>query len=288
MKFKVGIAQINPTLGNLERNVGIYRRTIADAQAKGVNLLVFPELSLTGYFLRDMVPEVAQRLDSPVMTELAALSRQVSLVVGFVEETDDYRFYNSAAYLEDGQVKHVHRKVYLPMYGMFDEQRYFASGDKVRAFGTKFGRMGILICEDCWHLACGYVLANDGADCIVAISSSPGRGATPSHAPKLKTAETWERLNRICASFYTTFIFYANRVGYEDGINFWGGSEVVAPSGETVVKGDYLTESLVTADVDSNLVRLERVSSPLLRDEDIYLTIAELKRIRDERFRNQY
>lgn len=288
MRFKVGLAQINPTLGNLERNVETYKRTIGQAQAKDVNLLVFPELSLTGYFLRDMVPEVAQRLDSPIMAELAQLSRGLSLVVGFVEETDDYHFYNSAAYLEDGQVKHVHRKVYLPMYGMFDEQRYFASGDRVRAFDTKFGRMGILICEDCWHLACAYILANDGADYIVAISSSPGRGATTAHSPKLKTAETWERLNRICASFNTTFVFYANRVGFEDGINFWGGSEVVSPCGETLAKGDYLAETLVTADVDPNLVRLERVSSPLLRDEDINLTLAELKRIRDERFRDQY
>ena len=200
MKFKVGVAQMNLTIGDIEKNFGYYQKFIDQAKKEKIDLLIFPELSLTGYFLKDMVPNVALRIDSPIIKELKKISRKLSLVVGFVEETEDYKFYNAAAYLEDGEIKHIHRKVYLPTYGMFEEERYFASGEKIRAFHTKYGRMGILICEDLWHPSSVYIIAQDGAKFIVETSSSPGKGITKNE--KLTSSQIWEQINRTYAQLY--------------------------------------------------------------------------------------
>jgi predicted amidohydrolase len=164
---------------------------------------------------------------------------------------------------------------------MFDEQRYFATGDRVLAFTTQFGRMGILVCEDAWHLTCGCVLCLDEVEHIIAISSSPGRGVGT--AQKLATAEAWERLNWTYAKFFGVYVIYANRAGFEDGVNFWGGSEIVSPGGEVIVQAPYHKEDLVVASVDSETVRRERIASPMLRDERIDVTLDELKRIKSAR-----
>ena len=129
MNFRVGIAQITPKLGDVELNLAIYRQYVEKASRENCQLVLFPELTVTGYFLKDLVPDVALKLDSPEINGLKMLSRKVSLIAGLVEETPDFKFYNSAVYFEAGEIKHVHRKVYLPTYGMFDEQRYFSRGD---------------------------------------------------------------------------------------------------------------------------------------------------------------
>ncbi len=138
--FRIAAAQMVPRLGDIEANLAQYEAQLRAARDGGVDLLVFPELSLTGYFLKDMVSTVALRLDSPQVRKLSALSRQTAFVAGLVEETDDFRFHNSAVYFEDGKIRHVHRKVYLPTYGLFDEGRYFARGREIRSFPSKFGQ----------------------------------------------------------------------------------------------------------------------------------------------------
>ncbi|HEX9079266.1 MAG TPA: nitrilase-related carbon-nitrogen hydrolase, partial [Desulfuromonadaceae bacterium] len=163
MDFSAVLAQIKPKLGCVADNLALIEERIEAARQAKADLVIFPELALTGYFLKDLVPEVARRLDSPEIIRLRELSRGIAIAVGFVEVTDDYRFYNSALYLEDGEIRHLHRKVYLPTYGLFDEQRYLARGERFRAFDTRFGRMGMLICEDMWHLSASYILAMDGA-----------------------------------------------------------------------------------------------------------------------------
>src|SRR5262245_20827562 len=122
-QFTLAVAQVNPRLGDVEANLTQYEERTRAARGSGAELVVFPELSLNGYFLKDMVSAVALRLDSPQVKKLADLSRKITVVAGLVEETPDYRFYNSAVYFEDGQITHVHRKVYLPTYGLFDEGR---------------------------------------------------------------------------------------------------------------------------------------------------------------------
>ena len=130
MKFLAAAAQIGPRLGNLDANRELLAEEVGKAEAQGVDLLVFPELSLTGYFLKDMVPEVAIRRNTSAIKEIAALSKNLSLVVGFVEESGRHGFFNSAAYFEGGALLHVHRKVYLPTYGLFDENRYVGRGTR--------------------------------------------------------------------------------------------------------------------------------------------------------------
>ena len=280
MDFTAVLAQIKPKLGCVADNLATIERQIAKAGEAGADLIVFPELALSGYFLKDLVPEVALRIDSPEILHLIELSRGISIAIGFVEESADYNFYNSALYLEDGAIRHLHRKVYLPTYGLFDEQRYLARGEKFRAFDTKLGRFGILICEDMWHLSASYILAMDGATTLICLSSSPARGID---GDSLGSASAWQKLTSTTALFLNCRVLYCNRVGYEDGVNFWGGSEYIAPSGESVVRGAILEEDLVSARVDEGSLRRERIFSPMMRDENLFVTMQELGRISHQR-----
>jgi predicted amidohydrolase len=281
MDFTVALAQIKPKLGCLDDNMALIEAAIEKGIAEGANLVVFPELALTGYFLKDLVPEVAIGLDAPQIERLKQLSRRISIAIGLVEVTADYRFFNTALYLEEGEILHRHRKVYLPTYGLFDEQRYLARGERFRAFDTRFGRVGMLICEDMWHLSAPYILAMDGATTLICLSSSPGRGI--SGAEGLGSAEAWQRLTSTTAMFLNCRVLYCNRVGYEDGINFWGGSEAIAPSGEVTARGSLLEEDFVLAKVDEGALRRERIFSPMMRDENLAVTVKELRRIDKER-----
>jgi predicted amidohydrolase len=278
--FTAVLAQIKPKLGCVADNLALVEEHIRLAINDGKELIVFPELALTGYFLKDLVPEVALRLDSPEILRLVELSRQISIAIGFVELTDDYRFFNSALYLEEGAIRHLHRKVYLPTYGLFDEQRYLARGERFRAFDSRFGRLGLLVCEDMWHLSASYILAMDGATTLICLSSSPGRGT---EGDTLGSASAWQQLTSTTALFLNCRVLYCNRGGYEAGINFWGGSEYVAPSGDSLARGRLLEEDSVTVTVDEGALRRERIFSPMLRDENLFVTMQELRRIERER-----
>jgi predicted amidohydrolase len=278
-KLIVAAAQISPRLGDVEANVSLYENAIGEARGRGADLVVFPELSLTGYMLRDMVSTVALRLDSAEMKHLRKLSEKCALVVGLVEETRSFRFHNSAVFLDRGEIVAVHRKVYLPTYGMFDEQRYFARGAEVRAFDSRFGRGAMLICEDLWHPSTAYLAALDDALFILCPSASPLRGVSEGHEQD-DNARYWEMINRFYASTFSVWLVYSNRVGFEDGVGFWGGSEILAASGEPIAKARYYETDLVVGEIQPKLARRRRIAAPLLRDEDVDLTINELIRIR--------
>jgi predicted amidohydrolase len=283
MKLKVGLAQITPKLGDVEANLGLHLQMIEQAAGQGVELLVFPELSLTGYRLHDLAFSVAMQLTerNPVFGRLLDASRDIDIVVGFVEADVRQKFYIAAAYLSQGEILHVHRKVYLPTYGMFDESRYFAWGDAIRAFDTRFGRVGLLICEDFWHMSTPYLLWLDGADLLIFTSASPGRGLATEQ--KIGSAKWVEHINQAYASIFTNFVIHANRTGFEDGVTFWGGSTVFDPEGVLLAQGPYYEEALVTARLDMSQLRRTRIRLPLLRDERVGLTTREMERILAER-----
>jgi predicted amidohydrolase len=285
-RLSVALAQIDPALGDRGRNLERHRQWVKQAAETGASLLVFPELSLTGYFLKDLVPESAIQLDSKEMRELAALSTELDVVLGAVIESPDHRYFNASLYFSRGELLHVHRKVYLPTYGMFDEQRYFAPGDRFRSFATPYGRAGMLVCEDIWHLSSAYILSLEGVDMIICPSSSPGRGITTDE--RLGTAESYALVCRTYAQFLTTFFLYCNRVGFEDGANFWGGSMVIGPNGDIIAQHQDADEALVLATLDLADVRRERLANPLLRDERLELTINELRRVWHERTRKPF
>jgi predicted amidohydrolase len=279
MKLTIALAQINTHLGDVPANLEKHLDLIRQAKAAGADLIVFPELSLTGYCLQDLVPTVAHqpRDDDPIFKPLLDSSQWIDILVGFVDEDSRNRFYISGAYLSAGQVVHVHHKAYLPTYGLFDEGRFFDMGDQVRAFDTRFGRLGILICEDFWHASPPYLLWMDGADLMLFTSASPGRGLGA--GPALDAARWVEDINRAYAGLFTTFVVHSNRAGFEDGLNFWGGSTIYDPNGELLAKCPYHAEKLLVVEIDTNQLHRTRARLPLLRDERAALTKAELDRI---------
>lgn len=283
MKIKIGLAQMNTHLGNIQANLQKHLDLIEEARQKAADLLIFPELSLTGYALQDLVTTSALRphQQDPVFKILLEASQGVDLMIGFVHEDRRHRFYIASAYLSDEQIVHIHNKVYLPTYGMFDEGRFFAPGDSVHAFNTRFGRVGMLICEDFWHASLPYLLWLDGADILLLSSASPGRGLN--EKPRLSSSEWVEHTNRAYAGMFTNFVAHANRVGYEDGLNFWGGSTIYDPNGELIVRAPDFEPALIVAEIDLNQLNRTRARLPLLRDERSQLVQRELERILGEK-----
>ncbi len=279
MKFKIGLAQFAPRLGDIDANLKRMLDLVTQAKDQGADLLIFPELALTGYYLKDLVTTVAVRPspDDPHFGALLAASRDMDLVVGFAEGDSRHRYYISAAYLSGGQVVHVHRKVYLPTYRLFEDARFFARGDAFRAFNTRWGRMGIMICEDAWHISSPYVLWMDGADFFIDIAASPGYGI-PADSD-LTSAVSVNSFLRTYSELTTTFVFSCNRVGVEDGISFWGGSAVFDPEGKIVTSGPLFEEKLLVTEIDADALRRARLKLPTLRDEEGELVRHELGRV---------
>src|SRR5918992_4833414 len=196
-RLRVALAQMAPRLGVVDENVARHVELLGEARAQGADLVVFPELGLTGYLLQDLNADVAMRLDDPRLADLARAAGGLSVVVSFVEESDDHRLFIAAALLEDGRICHVHRKLFLPTYGLFDERRFFAHGDMLRAVPSRLGvGVGMAVCEDFWHLTVPQVLALDGAQILINVSSSPGRDLASTNEVGLGTATSWRGLMR--------------------------------------------------------------------------------------------
>src|SRR3954462_5436234 len=284
MPLRIALAQVAPKLGALDDNLQHHHELLAAARAQSANLVVFPELGLTGYLLQDLAAEVAMRLDDPRLASLAAETRGLSAVVSFVEESADHRLFIAAALLEDGELRHVHRKIHLPTYGMFDERRFFAPGDLLRATPSRLGvGIGLAVCEDFWHLSTPQVLALDGAQLLINVSSSPGRDLARTYDVRLGTATSWRTLMRTYAQLTTSFVVFCNRVGVDESLSFWGGSEVIGPTGAAIFGAPLFEEGLFIVDIDLADVRRERIALPLLRDERPELVAREWRRLVAER-----
>jgi predicted amidohydrolase len=282
--LRIALAQIAPRLGELDGNLARHHELLDAARSAGAGLVVFPELGLTGYQLQDLAADVAMRLDDQRLTRLARATRDLSAVVSFVEESGDHRLFIAAALLEDGAMRHVHRKVYLPTYGLFDERRFFAAGDVIRASPSRLGvGLGIAVCEDFWHVSVPQVLATDGAQVLINVSSSPGRDLARADEVGLGTARSWGTLIRTYAQLTTSYVVFCNRVGVDESFSFWGGSEVIGPGGDLRLGAPLWEEGLFTVDIDLADVRRERISLPLLRDERPELVAREWRRLIGER-----
>lgn len=287
MRVTIALAQLYPKLADLEHNLTAHLDWIDRAREQGADLVVFPELSLTGYQVQDLVREVAIRAtpDDPIFGRLLTASETIDIMVGFVHEDNRNRFYIAAAYLSQGAVVHIHHKLYLPTYAMFDESRYFAQGNQVRAFDTRWGRIGMLICEDFWHVSPVYLLWMDGADLFLFHSASPGRGLDT--GDRLQGSRWVELVNQAYGSMFTSYIAHCNRVGYEDGKVFWGGSSLVDPDGEFIVNAAHFDETLTIQTIDLNQLHRTRARLPLLRDERPGLVRRELTRILQEQLTHE-
>ena len=279
--YRIALAQTSPILGDRRRNAEQHRLLLERARDERARLTIFPELSLTGYFLRDMVPDVALAADAAELRELAEHAGDASLICGFVEQSSSYRFYNSALVAHAGRIVHLHRKVYLPTYGMFEEGRDFAAGEVFRSFDAPWGRTGLLICEDFWHLSALTIMQAEGVDVLVCVANSPGRGIG---GATLDTAATYRNMSRTYAQLLGAVVILVNRVGFEDGLCFWGGSLVAGPDGKLLAEAPLFDEALLTVDLDAAELRRQRIITPLARDERLLLTIEELQRIKKARY----
>jgi len=283
-RVTVGLAQIAPRLGDVAANMALHVDAIRQARQEGVDLLVFPELSLTGYKLMDLVPSVARPAlaDEPILAKLLAEAsngdREMGVVVSFVEEDRRHRFYTVAAFLYAGEIQHVHRKVYLPTYGIFDEGRYLAHGESIRAFETPWGRAAMLVCEDFWHMSAVYLAWLDGADLLIIPTASPARVAG-ADSPTFTITRSVEQILGTYADLFSSHILLCNRTGVEDGIGFSGGSMVFGPTGKVLGRAPDLTDALLTLNLDLSAVRRARMASPLLRDERPHWVVRQMQEI---------
>jgi NAD+ synthase (glutamine-hydrolysing) len=265
VSVRIAIAQCSPALGAMKRNLEMHREWIAKARAAKARLVVFPELSLTGYYLKDLAADIACAATDEALAPIAEASRDIDVTAGFVERSADAKLHIAQGYWSGGALRHVHRKVYLPTYGIFDDGRYFGPGDTFATFESAAGVAGMAICEDLWHLSVPYLYAVGGASVIFGPAASPGRGVA--EGGDLGTAASCRMMDRFYAQYLTVYVVFANRVGHEDGVGFWGGSEVIAPDGTIVARATEFEEELLVADVDPDLVARERARNPLLRDE---------------------
>jgi predicted amidohydrolase len=277
--LQLTIHQTAPRLGDLAGNEEEIRARAA--QSASSDLVVFPELALTGYNLRNRVQRVAFSLSNEA--PLGLPSGLPPVLLGLPERGEDELVYNSALLIHHHRILAKHRKVYLPTYGPFDEGRYFAPGRDAPPVTTipPGWRVGILICEDFWHPALHYLLAVQGAHVVVVLSAAPGRGSPdePSHtqaeaenpapAPALfSSPERWVLLARAAALQYGVFVVLANRAGVEEGVTFAGGSVVVSPEGRVLARAPQGDPAALGCTLPREQLRQARTPYAHLRDED--------------------
>jgi len=271
----LAISQFRPAKGEYAANIARIADVIAQAAALDgkPDLVVFPETATSGYFVEGGVKELAVTAGTLARDLGAAYSGPaIDVAVGFYELFQNH-FFNSCLYVTLGgkepEIRHVHRKVFLPTYGVFDEERFVDRGqDGVRAFDTAWGRVAILICEDAWHSLAATIAALDGAQVILVPSASPARGSgVDEEGAKLPASMVrWERVVQGIAEEHGVFVVLANLVGFEGGKGFPGASAVFDPTGELVVRGPLFEEALVEAELDFDLITHARADSPLLSD----------------------
>ena len=266
--LRVGLVQFKPTKGNPEANFLVVRRRIVEA-GPDHDLLVFPEACVSGYFLEGGVAEAALGAEEVAARLQAPPEHACDVVLGFYERWRG-RIYAAVAYLTPEStgwtVVHVHRKMFLPTYGVFDEARFVETGTELRAFDTRFGRMGMLVCEEMWHSLPATVLALSGAELLLVVSASPARDFSPHEGGRPGNLDRWESLAPVVAAEHGVFVAVSQLVGSEGGKLFAGGSLAVGPDGSVLARGPLFEEGVVTALLDGSARARAHLNSPLLAD----------------------
>ncbi len=281
MLFTVACAQIAPDKAEVQTNLDKIARAIEQAASEGADLVVFPETSTSGYFIEGGVLESSltdDRLCAELAQRLNGL-KKVDAVVGFYQQKDG-NLYNAIAYLEiDGAVtvKTTYQKFFLPTYGMFDEERFVSRGRELAVFETRFGKVGLLICEDTWHSILPTLCAMAGAQMIIVPAASPGRGFEGEQVANLNR---YERLLTAVAEEHGVYCVNCQLCGFEGGKGFIGGSIVVDPFGKIIAQGPVNEEHILLAQIDLDLVRVARAQTPLL--SDLQSAWGDIRRIVDE------
>jgi len=259
---RVGLAQISSKIGNVKENARRHATIMKKASAGKVDLTCFPELSLSGYSLKDLAYEVAGDCES----ELEAISRMTlggqRAVCGYVKQDRLGLVHNAAAIMGDGKLVGSTSKFFLPTYGLFEELRYFVPGNpktELRVFESEKCRFGVIICEDAWHPEPVQALARLGAEVVFCLASSPTRGIGKSDVVgELPIESQWLSILRAHALMNNVFVVFVNRAGPEDEEFFWGGSTVVSPTGVPIARAKKDETDWVTVDIDLDEVKRAR------------------------------
>jgi predicted amidohydrolase len=280
--LRLRIEQHDTALADRPANLARIAAAARDAAGDGVRLLVTPELSATGYDLRDRVHALAEPAAS---ADWSGLAGGPDVVVGTVDRDAAFIPYNAAVHVREGRVVHLHRKVYLPTYGMFDEGRWFGRGRSVRAYDAGAGwRAGLLVCEDLWHPALAWLLATQGIHLLVVQAAAPGRGVMAGGAGggRFSSWEAWEHLARAAAIAYGIYVVLANRTGVEGPVCFAGGSLVVGPDGGVLARAADAAADRLTVDLSPGAVAAARRPYAHARDDEPALVARELARLAAE------
>jgi NAD+ synthetase len=296
MSVQLAVAQFSPRKGDYRHN--LRRAGELFAQVDGLSprpqMLCLPESALTGYFLEGGVRDVAVTAGAlaadlqSTYREHVSGARMLDVVLGFYELFEN-KLYNSALYVTLGGseaiIRHVHRKMFLPTYGMFDEERFVERGREIRAFDTSWGRAAVLVCEDAWHSVTGTIAALDGAQLIFVLSAPPARGPWPiAHGvPGPASVNRWERLARDIAEEHGVFVALSNLVGSEGGKLFPGASMIMGPKGDLRVRGPLWEEAVITSGMDTEDVTRARADMPLVADLEVMVPhlVANIQRVQD-------
>lgn len=257
-KFKVALAQISPYLGEVEKNIEKMKGLILEAKRKECEIIIFPEMSLTGYYLRDLVYELSETIPGKSFDELRkeAMQNSIHLVFGMPERKSHFSeiIYNSAVWIKPDGEYAIYRKIYLPTYRIFEEQKYFRNGSKPVFVDTEFGRFGLTICFDAYFPELNRYLALKDCHTVVNISASP----SPSK-------NYFETLIKARAMENTLNMIYVNCTGVQEGINFWGGSFAVNPKGEILAKAKYYEEDFIVLEMNLAEILASKKNRPILR-----------------------
>lgn len=300
--MNIAVCQIHPRLLALEENIVDVIDHIRTYRKQGADLIVFPELALTGYFMGLNYHTVALRMDSEEVRRIAAETKGTAAIVGFVEESRSMNFYNAALVAVDGKPLFCYRKLNLPNYGVFEERKLFATGKRIKAFRLKEFNIAVFICNDLWHPSLPYLGVCAKADMFVTIfNSSQG-----SMGSEFSNIESWEIINKFYSRVFGIYNICANRVGEEGpeewrqfsaGENdkkaaeeflvpdiekryrFWGGSSIINPFGQEVFKANHYEPDVIFGEVSKEIIRKKKILLPYLRNDDPYFTHRELGRI---------
>lgn len=262
--LQVSVAQINAQLGDVNANLNTHQDYIKQAAALGTQLLLFPELSLTGYQLQSSVRKVAMKRDDVRLKELAQLAPQMSVIVGFVEQVSPGEYYNAMAWLLGGTVVAVHRKVNLPTYGGLEEGKWFHSGDATTSVSLDENWRGsVLICADLWNPPLVHCALLDKPEILLA----PINSASGIVSKDFSNQDNWLVNVKFYAVLYGTPVLMANRYGPEGEAWFWGGSCILSATGELLAQAED-GETLTTATLSLDDIDKARFELPTVRDSN--------------------
>ena len=262
--MRVALAQVAMTPGDYDANLAKIK-AIIDEQRGISDLLVFPEYTFSGYQTGQAVYDSALRLDDDIFQELVAHTQGITVAMGFIEETGAFNFYDSLAFIRDGKILGVHRKIYLVNYGAFEERKYFSVGPRHESIDSGAFRLTPFICADVWNPALVHLAGSDRAHIFVFSAASPTQGL----GSRLSTRESWHRMNQFYASMYGVYVLFVNRAGKDGDLEFWGGSQIVDPFGRVLVEGKTGEEDVISAEIDLAEVREARTVLHTVRDEDL-------------------